>query len=122
MLEDEGIDSAGHARDLAAMTSALVGFDAAVGAAVEFAARDGRTLVLVTGDHATGALSIDPASTARQLVVRWGSSAHTGEPVPLFAYGPGAARFAGVQDNTEVAHKIAAALGVDPAAERDGAR
>ncbi len=68
--------------------------------------------MLVVGDHATGALSIDPASTADQLVVRWGSDGHTGEPVPLFAYGPGAERFAGLQDNTELARKIAGLLGV----------
>lgn len=118
LLEDEGIDSAGHRRDLAAMTDALVGFDAAVGAAVEFAARDGATLVLALGDHATGALSVDPASSARELVVRWASADHTGEPVPLFAYGPGAAGFAGVQDNTDVAKKVAALLGVELGAGR----
>ena len=118
LLEDEGIDSAGHQRRLEAMTESLLGFDAAVGAALEFAARDGRTLVLVTGDHATGALAIDPASTATRLVVRWSSDQHTGEPVPLFAYGPGAARFAGVQDNTEVARKIAELLGVELGAAR----
>lgn len=118
LLEDEGIDSAAHARDLGSLAEALAGFDAAVGAALEFAARDGRTLVLVTGDHPTGELAIEPASTAKQLVVRWGPDGHTGEPVPLFAYGPGAARFAGVQDNTEVALKIAGLLGVELGAPR----
>lgn len=118
LLEDEGIDSAGHQRRLEPMAESLLGFDAAVGAAVEFAARDGRTLVLVVGDHATGALAIDPASTATRLVVRWSSDGHTGEPVPLFAYGPGAARFAGVQDNTDVAKKLAELLGVAFDADR----
>jgi len=113
LVEDEGIDTAGHARKLGDLATALVAFDAAVGAAVEHAARDGRTLVLVTGDHATGALAIDAASTADRLVVRWSSDGHTGEPVPLFAYGPGAGRFAGLSDNTELARRIASLLGVE---------
>jgi alkaline phosphatase len=113
LVEEEGIDSAGHARRLADLAAALVAFDAAVGAAVDFAARDGRTLVLVTADHATGALAIDAASTAERLVVRWSSDGHTGEPVPLFAYGPGAGRFAGLSDNTELARRIASLLGVE---------
>jgi alkaline phosphatase len=36
---------------------------------------------------------------------------HTGEDVPLFAAGPGAERFAGVLDNTDIAKRIAAIAG-----------
>ena len=36
---------------------------------------------------------------------------HTGEDVPLYASGPGAERFGGALDNTEIAQRIAALLG-----------
>lgn len=115
LLEEEEIDSAAHARDAARMTAALLRFDAAVGAAAEFAARDRATLVLVLADHATGGLSIDERSSATELALHWASSQHSGEPVPVFAYGPpsAAGRFAGMLDNTEIPERAAAALGVD---------
>ena len=36
---------------------------------------------------------------------------HTGEDVPLYASGPGAERFGGALDNTEIAQRLAALLG-----------
>jgi alkaline phosphatase len=38
--------------------------------------------------------------------MRWASLDHSGAMVPVFACGVGRARFAGIQDNTAVAHKI----------------
>jgi alkaline phosphatase len=112
LLEDEGIDSAAHDGDLAALSETLLRFDAAVAAAVEFAVRDGRTLVLVTADHATGGLAIVPEPEAGKLAVAWTGDVHTGEPVPLFAYGPGAAQFAGLRDIDEIGRAIAASFGL----------
>lgn len=114
LVEDEEIDTASHANDVKRLGAALERFDQAVRTATEFAAKDGETLVLVTGDHSTGGPSINDASTASQLVVVWESDEHTGEPVPIYAYGPPSAarRFSGVLDNTEIPGRIAAALGV----------
>jgi alkaline phosphatase len=58
MVEGSRIDHAGHERDPATAAREVHGFDAAVRAAVEFARRDGRTLVVVTADHETGGLSL----------------------------------------------------------------
>jgi alkaline phosphatase len=115
MIEEEGIDTKSHANDIEAMAAALERFDEAVGAAVDFAARDGRTLVLVTGDHSTGGPMIDQRSSARELRLIWESGDHTGEPVPVFAYGPRSAalRFTGVIDNTEIPARIMQAVGVE---------
>ena len=115
LVEDEEIDTAAHANDGARMSAALRRFDAAVAAAAAFAARDGETLVLVLGDHATGGLTIDSRSRGREIALLWGGRGHTGEPVPVFAYGPPAAagRFGGMHDNTEVPGFLAAALGVE---------
>lgn len=41
----------------------------------------------------------------------WTTNGHTGIDVPVFAKGPGAARFTGHQDNTEIAKKLFKLLG-----------
>lgn len=114
MLEEEEIDTAAHARDGRRMTAAVLRFEAAVAAAVDFAVRDRATLVLVLADHATGGLTIDARSSGEEMALHWAGAQHSGEPVPVFAYGPpsAAGRFAGMHDNTEIPHLVAAALGV----------
>lgn len=115
LIEDEEIDTAAHVNDGARMSGAMSRFDDAVAVAAAFAAQDGETLVLVLGDHATGSLTLDSRSRADELVLAWASRNHSGEPVPVFAYGPPAAAglFAGMHDNTEIPGLLAAALGLE---------
>ena len=58
LVENENTDSAGHRNDAAALMHALWAFDDAVEAALEFQKRSPDTLLVVTGDHETGGLSI----------------------------------------------------------------
>lgn len=58
MVEGGLIDIAGHYWDAAALVKEVVAFDDAVKVAMEFARRDGQTLIIVTADHATGGLRI----------------------------------------------------------------
>jgi alkaline phosphatase len=58
MVEGSQVDWAGHANDPVYMVTDFLAFDEAVGKALEFAEKDGRTLVLVFPDHNTGALSV----------------------------------------------------------------
>ncbi|MCB0315953.1 MAG: alkaline phosphatase, partial [Calditrichaeota bacterium] len=44
--------------------------------------------------------------------VDWATRLHTGQMVPLFAFGPHAARFSGVMDNTDIPKKIARIVGL----------
>jgi alkaline phosphatase len=60
---------------------------------------------LVTADHETGALT--SSLTDGKLAIDYATTSHTDMPVRLFAYGPGAERFAGTIDNTDVARNIA---------------
>jgi alkaline phosphatase len=115
LLEEEEIDSAAHANEGERMGAALARFDAAVATAVDFAARDGATLVLVLGDHASGSLALDTRGDSDRVALHWGSPRHSGEPVLLFAYGPpaAAARFGGMHDNTEIPRLVASVLGVE---------
>jgi alkaline phosphatase len=44
--------------------------------------------------------------------IGWTSYSHTGVPVPVFAEGREAFRFAGFYDNTDIAKKLARAMGI----------
>ncbi|MFH0729540.1 MAG: alkaline phosphatase [Pseudomonadota bacterium] len=50
-----------------------------------------------------------------QASVGWTSYSHTGVPVPVFAQGVEASRFAGFYDNTDIAKKLAEAMGISEA-------
>lgn len=109
MIEHEGTDSASHQNFNADVRRALISFDEAVGVALDFARRRGDTLVVVTGDHETGGLRISDTKTGR-FRMEWSTGDHTAAAVPVFAYGPGSAAFAGVQDNTDIGKKLKAAV------------
>ncbi|WP_394839783.1 alkaline phosphatase [Pendulispora rubella] len=64
-VENEGTDNAGHANDIAGLMHALWDFDDAVAVALEFQRQHPDTLVIVTGDHETGGLSVTTARAAR---------------------------------------------------------
>ncbi|MDZ7598764.1 MAG: alkaline phosphatase [Desulfobacterales bacterium] len=44
--------------------------------------------------------------------IGWTSYSHTGVPVPVFAQGREAVRFAGFYDNTDIAKKLAKAMDI----------
>ena len=57
LVENENVDTAGHANDAAPLMRALWAFDDAVKVALEFQRNSPDTLVIVTGDHETGGFS-----------------------------------------------------------------
>jgi alkaline phosphatase len=65
LVENENVDTAGHANDAAALMRALWAFDDAVKVAIEFQRRSPDTLLIVTGDHETGGFS--PTYALRDL-------------------------------------------------------
>jgi alkaline phosphatase len=113
MVEGSQIDWACHSNDAESCVRQTLLFDEAVKAAIDFALADGHTLVLVTADHETGGLTLFDGDT-KEARVKWSSKSHTGTPVPLFALGPNAERFAGVYDNTEIPKRLAPLLGIRP--------
>lgn len=110
LIEHEGVDSSSHQNHHLDLRKSLTSFDEAVGVALEFAKKRGDTLVLVTADHETGGLRVSETKTTSRWRIEWSASDHTATAVPLFAFGPGAAAFAGFQDNTEVGKKLLAAV------------
>lgn len=58
MVEGSQIDWAGHDNDVVAAMSEMGDFENAFKAAIDFAKKDGHTLVVSTADHSTGGLSV----------------------------------------------------------------
>jgi len=113
MIEGSQIDWGGHANNAPYVIDEVVDFDNAVGKALEFAAKDGETLVIVTADHETGGFAVTGGSIANgDAKGAFASKDHTATMVPVFAFGPGSERFAGVQDNTDIFKKCVELLGL----------
>ena len=118
MGEGSQVDWAGHANNLDYLEREMGDLDSAVEWALEYAKTNKDTLVVVTADHETGGLLIEPTNPRGYLGndVKFsyntavGGGTHTGVPVPVYAYGPGAKNFTGTLDNTDVYHAIVAAL------------
>ena len=107
MVEGARIDKACHSNDFPSAVKELLDFDKAIAEAIKFADENGNTLVIISADHETSGLVIwdgDPSKGNVEGVHISGS--HTATPVPLFAYGPHAQDFMGVQGNEQVAQKI----------------
>jgi len=115
MVEGSQIDWGAHDNLLDYVVREMLAFDEAVKVGLEFAREDRRTLVLVTADHETGGLAINDGSLdGKELEAGWTSGHHTGQPVPIFGYGPHSLRFTGVHDNTRVPIILAELFGVEP--------
>jgi alkaline phosphatase len=65
MVEGSEIDWADHNNDPSQVISDLLQFDRAVKAALDFARKDGNTLVLALSDHNTGGMTIGNYSTSK---------------------------------------------------------
>lgn len=108
MVENEESDGQSHDNaDQATITAEMLDFDRLVRVALDYRAEHPETLVLVTGDHETGGLSLGyEGSAERPLVPSWSTGGHTGTLIPIFAAGPGAERFAGVIRNDEIGRTL----------------
>ena len=112
MIEGSQIDWACHNNDSAYLRAELADFELMLHAVLDWAEKDGHTLVVVTADHETGGLTLPSGDIEEGLNdyrFHWGS--HTGCMVPVFAYGPGAERFSGIQQNTDIPRKIREIMG-----------
>ncbi len=58
MVEGSRIDHAAHGNDAGAHVRDILAYDAAIAAVLEWARRDGNTLVVSTADHETGGLTL----------------------------------------------------------------
>ena len=109
MSEGSQIDWAGHDNNVKYMLSEFADFDESVAAAIEFAKNDKETLILVTADHATGGLVLQKPRGS-SIRAQWTTTSHDLASINIYAYGPGAEKFSGVMDNTEIFDRMLQAL------------
>ena len=113
MIEGSQIDWGAHQNNTIYVVNEMLDFDRAIGKALEFAAKDGETLIIVTADHETGGMAIVDGNMKTGMVKgAYSSPEHTAVMVPVFAYGPGAENFSGIQENTDIPKKIMSLLGL----------
>ena len=107
MVEGAKIDYAGHARCLPGVVLEMLSFDLAVAEALKFADTNNETLVIVTGDHETGGLTLLDGNREKGSVMgHFLTDDHTPAILPVFAYGVGSHTFIGTYNNTEIANRI----------------
>lgn len=112
MIEGSQIDWGGHQNHTGYIVGEMLDFDQTIGKALEFAANDKETLIIVTADHETGGMALTGGDMKKGMVKGgFPTGDHTATMVPVFAYGPGAENFTGIMENTDIAKKIMSLLG-----------
>ncbi|MDA9024016.1 alkaline phosphatase [Gammaproteobacteria bacterium] len=109
MSEGSQIDWGGHDNNVKYMLAEFADFDDSIAAAIEFAKQDKETLILVTADHATGGLVLQKPRGS-SIRAQWTTTSHDLSSINIYAYGPGAEKFSGVMDNTEIFDRMLQAL------------
>ncbi|MGP3593721.1 alkaline phosphatase [Vagococcus sp. WN89Y] len=126
-VEGASIDKQDHAANPCGQIGETVDLDEAVQKALEFAKKEGNTLVIVTADHAHASQIIPPDTKAPGLsqalntkdgavmAMTYGNSEsdsmeHTGTQIRIAAYGPHAGNVVGLTDQTDLFYTMKAAL------------
>ena len=115
MVEGSQIDWAGHANNSEYLVGEMLDFEKTIAAALDYAKKEGNTLVVVTADHETGGFTLGPLvnekfgySNYAKIGPVFATGGHSATLIPVFAYGPGAENFKGVYQNTDIFHKMKA--------------
>ena len=109
MVEGAHIDKHSHNNDDASMTESMEEFDRTIALCLEYAKEDGETLVIVTADHETGAITLNDDGT-----YSFTQDDHSAADVPIRVYGTDKI----VKDdetinNYEIPMRVAYVLGFD---------
>jgi len=111
IMEGAKIDGGGHSNNIKQCIDEYLSFDKVIGKALKFADDNGETLVLITSDHETGGLILfDGDYKTGKVTGTFTTNDHTGLPVPLLSYGPGAENFTGFLQNSDIPKKVISLL------------
>lgn len=107
MVEGAQIDWGGHDNDTEYLITELLDFDKTIGVALDFAALDNETLVIVTADHETGGftLATDDGDYSK-IKPSFSTTGHSATMIPIFAKGPSENNFGGIYKNTALFQKM----------------
>lgn len=110
MVEAAHIDKFSHSNVMVGSTMHVVELSKAVQAALDFAAKDGNTLVVVTADHETGGITLNPDTGDYYYT----TIAHTAANVPVYVSATDAGFVDGqAYKNCEVGTQLARVMGYD---------
>lgn len=127
-VEGASIDKQAHKNNPCGQFGETMDLDEAVQVALDFAKKDGNTLVIVTADHAHATQIVYPDAKApgftqavitadgAPMTVSYGNSedvndaGHTGSQLRVAAYGPGALNIMGLTDQTDLFRTITKVL------------
>lgn len=113
MVEGSQIDWGGHQNNTIYIVEEMLDFDRSIAKALEFAEKNGETLIVITADHETGGFSVNGGDYSTGAVKGgFTTGGHTAVMVPVFAFGPGADQFTGIMDNTDIPKKMMELLGL----------
>jgi alkaline phosphatase len=108
MIEGSQIDDWAHRNKVGYMAEEMFDFDKTIGKVLQWAEKDGHTLVVITADHATGSLTLQDGNLQEgRIGVAFGSEGHNGIAVPYYVWGAGASAFGGILENDELGRRIA---------------
>jgi alkaline phosphatase len=123
MTEGSQIDWGGHNNDAPYLIAELLDFDNLIGKVLDYAEKDGNTLVIVTSDHETGGFTLSPQRKKKadgteyddytKVGTSFSTGGHSATLIPVFAFGPGSEEFNGVYENNEIFSKIVKVTGWD---------
>lgn len=106
MVESAIIDGYGHNNDAEGMIEEMHEFDRTLKALVTYVNTHPNTLLVVTADHETGGTNVSykshPINQPEGMQLSFNTKGHSGTVVPIFAYGLGAKKFAGVFKNKDI--------------------
>ncbi len=107
MIEGSQIDLVAHKNDYNAILTETLDFDRAVKTVLDFAEKDGNTLVLCTADHETGGMTLPAGSLdEKKAKAHFSTDQHSATMVAIFSYGPGSDLFGGIIENTDIGKNL----------------
>jgi len=104
-IEGAQIDLAGHDNDIENQVNETLELDRVAGFIYDYAQKHNNVLVLVIADHECGGLTL-LSGEGNDYLANYADDNHSGTMIPIFSFGPGAAHFSGLQDNTEIYHHL----------------
>jgi alkaline phosphatase len=133
LVEEEAVDEMSHENNATRMLQAMRALEDAVQVARDYVAQHPDTLLIVTGDHECGGLTIEDVDDAdesgdattisaedgpfpvadsdgKQFVLDWTTTSHTGAPTPVTAEGDGSEALEGYYPNTRLHEVMRSAL------------
>jgi alkaline phosphatase len=111
MIEGSQIDWGGHANDTEYVVNEMLDFNKTIGYALDFAEKNKETLVIITADHETGGMALLGGNMKTgEVKASFITKGHSGQMIPVFAFGQGAENFKGIYHNYDIFTKMKNAL------------